>query len=712
MDADANSVNPSLEESVETSVARNKPPPRPFFLNVESMEEDSASIVKESENNEQILSVNPISADSNWFQKAVGGLQVDKGWVEKAVSTVQGVLKEATTNLQSLPKIRQPPPFEIDDNDDPVLNTKGMTERIMKRTPVEGQATGAGGASTWEAFQRVEQNWKALKEAKPNNSRNVPEFVTSDGAKGNPKCWQKLSEQSNKELDYDVVVCGGTLGIFFATALLLKGHRVAVLEAGKLRGREQEWNISMNELLELVKLGVLTQDDIDAIVTTEFPGCRSGFKNKEVTPLEGGYFDNGIGYECYTADVLNLGIAPSILIDRAAARFKELGGVLLEETRLQGVVVSDSIGSAVDLGPDVDPVTTQLVLDCMGNASPISRQQRRGTKPDGVCAVVGSCASGFDATNNTLGDIIYTNSLIQDKGVNGQLQYFWEAFPVGIGRNGQEPGSSDTKTTYMFTYMDANEKRPSLETLMEDYWRLLPKYQPSITNPETDLDVKRVLFAYFPTYRDSPLQPQWSRILAVGDASGIQSPLSFGGFGALTRHLDRISTALSEALEHQCLNKDDLGEINPYLPNLSASWMFQKAMSVRVGQKVDPKFVNRLLATNFEVMDTMGQRTIKPFLQDIVRFDGLIGSLARSFVADPTFMPEIVNHVGIPTLIDWMGHVSMMGAYGFLDTVAAPLVRTALSTVVDDSRTKFHWRRRLEAWKYGSGQDYELPKEN
>jgi hypothetical protein len=87
--------------------------------------------------------------------------------------------------------------------------------------------------------------------------------------------------------------------------------------------------------------------------------------------------------------------------------------------------------------------------------------------------------------------------------------------------------------------------------------------------------------------------------LAVGDASGIQSPLSFGGFGALTRHLDRITGAISDALEHSLLSKEDLAEINAYTPNLSAAWMFQKAMSVRMGQSVDPKFINRLLANRF-----------------------------------------------------------------------------------------------------------------
>ena len=304
-----------------------------------------------------------------------------------------------------------------------------------------------------------------------------------------------------------------------------------------------------------------------------------------VTPLKGSYFENGVGYECFTPDVLNLGISPAILIENVAQRFKSNGGTVLEVSPLKGIVISESIGAALDLGDDKDPITSRLVLDCMGNASPISIQQRYGKKPDGVCAVVGSCASGFDKKTNLIGDIIYTNTEIQDKGVNGKLQYFWEAFPVGIGRNGNDPGTSDVKTTYMFTYMDASENRPSLGMLMEDYWDQLPIYQPSIKNIETDLEVKRVLFAYFPTYRDSPLKPQWSRLLAVGDASGIQSPLSFGGFGALTRHLGRISGAIAEALEYDLLHKNDLAEINAYTPNLSAAWMFQKAMSVRMAEQ-------------------------------------------------------------------------------------------------------------------------------
>lgn len=198
-----------------------------------------------------------------------------------------------------------------------------------------------------------------------------------------------------------------------------------------------------------------------------------------------------------------------------------------------------------------------------------------------------------------------------------------------------------------------------------------------------DIVPQRILFGFFPTYRKSPLRPQWDRImqvlvalvedpsprsdvnslsfchidkldswkvaldvpfsvialqllgrrLQVGDASGIQSPLSFGGFGALTRHLARLTSAITGAVQvqgsrgrpqiasthtvcwhgHQqqrhlppqqhvpwapiakpsilsspqadALDSQALAAINAYNPGLSGAWMLQRAMSLRVGQK-------------------------------------------------------------------------------------------------------------------------------
>jgi hypothetical protein len=107
------------------------------------------------------------------------------------------------------------------------LHTAGITERIMRKIPMEGQASGAGGASTWDSFVKMEENWSKLKASKAfhydskllrkdqNGVPPPPQFVTEDGAFGSPRCWAKLQESQNKELDYDIVVIGGTR-LFFA----------------------------------------------------------------------------------------------------------------------------------------------------------------------------------------------------------------------------------------------------------------------------------------------------------------------------------------------------------------------------------------------------------------------------------------------------------------------------------------------------------------
>jgi len=599
------------------------------------------------------------------------------------------------------------------------------TQRIMEKTPLGGQM-GESGVSTWNSFVKCEENWRKMRNsnafdynrASPSGVPPPQSFVTTDGAAGNSRAWKKLKDQHKNSsdiqkqcytvLDYDVVVCGGTLGIFTALALQLKGRNVCVIEGGKVQGGEQEWNVSMDELMELVDLGVLTEEDLDNAINTEFSVCRTGFKNREA-PSNGSYFDNGIGYEVDIPDVMNLGIAPKILIEIVKRRFLGNGGVVKELAPINGIVVSEKLGAALDLGANTEPITTRLVLDCMGSASPISQQQRYGMKPDGVCCLVGSCARGYDKETNVKGDIVYTNSEMQDKGKEGMHQYFWGAFPVGIGRNGNMPGSSDEKTTYMFTYLDANKDRPDMITMMEDYWDMLPIYQPSIKDPEKDLDVTRVLFDIFPTYLDSPLKPAYSRLLATCEAAGIQSTFSFGGFGALTRNLGRVTGAVDEALKFDLLSKSDLAEINAYTPNLSAALMFQKSMSVPVGQKVDSKFVNRLLAINFQIMDQMGTDAIKPFLLDDIRIDGVIGSLARSFMADPVFVPTIVGHIGSSTLVDWLGHISNIAAYTIADSLVSPLIEDYVNKM-EDKKERFIWRRRMEAWKFGSGSGADYRK--
>jgi lycopene cyclase CruP len=106
-------------------------------------------------------------------------------------------------------------------------------------------------------------------------------------------------------------------------------------------------------------------------------------------------------------------------------------------------------------------------------------------------------------------------------------------------------------------------------------------------------------------------------VLQVGDASGIQSPLSFGGLGALLRHARRLVGALDDALRADALGREDLGRVSPYNPALSAAWMLQRAMTAAraPGEAAPPDLINKMLGGNFAAMEGLGDAVMRPFLQ-------------------------------------------------------------------------------------------------
>lgn len=558
----------------------------------------------------------------------------------------------------------------------------------METVPEEQQTGNAGGASNYEGLLRMDATWKAIRNMKEGAAAGpAPVFVRERRG----EAW------GGGPTEYDVVVAGGTLGVFQACALQLAGLKVAVVERGPLRGRNQDWNIAREELWGLVRAGVLSEEEAEAAISIEFNPMRAGFKLGE---------DDPDGFEVYMDDVLNLGVSAVKLVEAAAARFRAAGGTVLEFAATTGITVYDNAAVLTLEGSGGDEIVrevgTKLVLDCMGMASPIVRQLRHGQKPDGVCLVVGSCGRGYPEENNTSGDIIYANTPVMDKESGSSVQYFWEAFPAGTGPT--------DRTTYMFTYMDAHPDRPSVRELFDDYWELLPKYQGLAAE---DQQLLRVLYGLFLTYKDSPLRPGFDRVLQIGDASGIQSPLSFGGFVCLTRHIGRLTGALADCVRLDRLSREDLALVNAYQPNLSGAWMFQKAMSVAVGQRADPGIVVRTLQNNFGAMNSFGDPVLRPFLQDVVQFDLLLKTLVQAFIRDPLAVPPLLFHVGLPALIDWMGHFAQLWWYSTLYNLIGRGKEAELVAAADNegaaaaAAERFAWARRVEAWKYGSGLDYE-----
>lgn len=519
-----------------------------------------------------------------------------------------------------------------------------LTEQILSQLP--GDALGG--------LRKVDRLWENLKQ----NTAPPPQAV-------------KHSQQTLETLDFDIVIGGGTLGILIGTALAVRGWRVALLERGTLRGREQEWNISRKELDAFLQLNLLSVEEIEKAIATEYNPARISFAN---TP------------DIWISRVLNIGIDPVYLLETLKQRFLQAGGKLFENTPFKTATIHPDGVLVESANTDEKAATkifkTRLFLDAMGHFSPIVRQARQGKKPDAVCLVVGSCAQGYP--KNDTGDIFASFTPMQN-----QCQYFWEAFPARDGR-----------TTYLFTYIDADTERFSLETLFEDYLRLLPQYQ----NVEIEqLKFQRALYGFFPCYRQSPLKTPWNRILPVGDSSGSQSPLSFGGFGAMVRHLKRLTLGIDEALTSDCLDKNSLALLQPYQPNLSVTWLFQRSMSAAMNQKIDPNQINQLLAAVFQVMEELGEPVLKPFLQDIVLFPALSKTLFKTAISHPGLVMKIIPQVGIANLLDWMVHYVNLGIYTGLQPVGKA-VEPQVKNLAPEQQYYLH--RLVEAWQYGAGGDY------
>ncbi|MGQ4648809.1 FAD-binding oxidoreductase [Lyngbya aestuarii] len=523
-----------------------------------------------------------------------------------------------------------------------------QTEKILSQLP--GDILGR--------LRSADKMWQAFKE----NTLPVPLVV-------------KESKEPLGTVDWDVIICGGTLGIFLGAALQTRGWQVALIERGILRGRDQEWNISRQELEVFLELNLLTLTELQEAIATEYNPGRVSFCQ---------------GSDFWIKDVLNIGVDPVFLLSTLKSKFLQAGGKLLEKTSFEGATVHPN-GVSVELQtqgsnlsaklPPTSSIKTRLLIDAMGHFSPIVRQARQGEKPEGVCIVVGSCAQGYP--HNQAGDLIVSFTPIQN-----QCQYFWEAFPARDGR-----------TTYLFTYLDAHPERPSLEFFLEEYLRLLPEYQGVELS---QIDFQRVLFGFFPSYRHSPLRMPWNRILPVGDSSGSQSPVSFGGFGSMVRHLKRLTEGTHEALACDLLTQKSLAQLQPYQPNIAVTWMFQRAMSVGRQQQLAPNQINDLLTAVFEAMAKLGDDVLRPFLQDVVQFSGLSKTLLLTSLTKPGTVIPVIPQVGLTTLLDWMVHYFNLGIYTGLSSLGQ-LTTEPLKTL--PVVPQYYYHRWLEAWRYGSGRD-------
>ncbi|GAB4218310.1 MAG: hypothetical protein OHK0012_26680 [Synechococcales cyanobacterium] len=481
--------------------------------------------------------------------------------------------------------------------------------------------------------------------------------------------------------EWDLIVVGGALGSLYAAAMAVLGYRVVLLERLPFGRMNREWNISRLEWQTLVDVGLFTDAEVDSLILREY---RDGF-NK--------FFDAHAPIKApvlHTPTVLNLAINAERLLHLCGEKILQHGGQIIDacefvraEVGRQAVRVE---GRRRESG---DPVvlTARLLVDAMGTASPIAQQLYQGQAFQSVCPTVGAVIQdGFaqGVWDSQFGDILASHG-----DISRGRQLIWELFP----------GPNQELTFYLFHYHQVHPENPgSLLELYEDFFTILPEYR------RCDLDQlqwKKATFGYIPGRFHMPDTPHLDRVLLVGDAAAMQSPLSFTGFGSLVRNLPRLMDLSDTALRHDLVQGEDLRRIRAYQGNAAITWLFSRGMMVPTGMTLPPGQVNAMLNSFFDILAAEPPQVADSFIKDRAGWWDFNRMAVRAAVKNPRILLWIWQSVGWSGFRQWIPDYlaySLLAILAFFTESWLPWLLDYLRPTLE-SRWPRLWLR-WRAWSY------------
>ena len=445
---------------------------------------------------------------------------------------------------------------------------------------------------------------------------------------------------SEKGTDYDLIYVGGALGVIHAAVMAQKGYRVLLIERLPFGRMNREWNISRDEFQSLINLGLFTPQEFESVIAAEYVDGYSKFFDGYNPPhLKAAVL--------HTPKVLNVAIDAEKLLRFCGDKLLQGGGDIWDETEfLRADVSQQEVTVKLTHLPSNESkqATARLLIDAMGTASPIAWQLNGGRTFDSVCPTVGAVIeSGFapEVWDEDYGDVLNSHG-----DISRGRQLIWELFPAGNGE----------LTFYLFHYHQVHPDNPgSLLEMYEDFFTILPEYRRC--NMEK-LVWKKPTFGYIPGHfsvSDRDRTVAFDRLLAIGDAASLQSPLIFTGFGSLVRNLERLTTLLHTALQHDLLNAAHLNQIRAYQSNISVTWLFSKGMMVPTGKTLAPQRINSMLNTFFGLLADEPPEVADTFIKD--RTDWLTFNRLALIAArkNPALLVWIWEMAGSKDMLRWLG---------------------------------------------------------
>jgi lycopene cyclase CruA len=462
------------------------------------------------------------------------------------------------------------------------------------------------------------------------------------------------SKTSPSSPTYDLIYIGGALGVIHAAVMAQRGYKVLLIERLPFGRMNREWNISRDELQSLVNLGLVTSAELETVIVREYKdGFNKFFDGNNPPKLRSPIL--------HTPTVLNIALDSDKWLQMCGQKLKDAGGEIWDETEfIRADIDKSQVAIKVKHLPSQNEqqVSGRLLVDAMGTASPIAWQLNGGRAFDSVCPTVGAVVEGgFEpgVWDSQYGDVLYSHG-----DISRGRQLIWELFPA----------AGEELTIYLFHYHEVNAKNPgSLLEMYEDFFTILPEYR------RCDLDKltwKKPTFGYIPGHfsvGSSDRTVAFDRLIAIGDAASLQSPLVFTGFGSLVRNLERLTILLDTALKHDLLSFRNLNRIRAYQSNVSVTWLFSKGMMVPTGKFLPPQRINSMLNTFFGLLADEPPHVADNFIKDRCdwfTFNRLALKAARK---NPALLLWIWELAGFKDLVRWLGNYFNFGFHSLASTL-------------------------------------------
>ncbi|NEP39941.1 MAG: flavin-dependent dehydrogenase, partial [Okeania sp. SIO2H7] len=432
---------------------------------------------------------------------------------------------------------------------------------------------------------------------------------------------------------------GGALGTIHAAVMARLGYRILLIERLPFGRMNREWNISRSELQSLIDLGLFSASEIESFIAREYKDGFNKFFDGNNPPFTKAQV-------LHTPKVLNIALDAEKLLHLCGEKLREAGGAIADETEFIRAHIEDKIAvvEAIHLPTkSTKSFRGRLIVDAMGTASPIAWQLNGTRAFNSVCPTVGAVIDGgFEpgVWDSNYGDVLNSHG-----DISRGRQLIWELFP----------GAGNEFAVYLFHYHQVNRKNPgSLLEMYEDFFTILPEYRRCNLD---DLVWKKPTFGYIPGHFSlggSDRQVAFDRLICIGDAASLQSPLVFTGFGSLVRNLPRLTELLDTALKHDLLDAKSLNQIRAYQSNISVTWLFSKGMMVPTDKFLPPQRISSILNTFFGVLADSPPEVAETFIKDKTdwwMFSGLALKAARQ---NPLLLVWILDFVTFKEVCLWL----------------------------------------------------------